>query len=423
MIQRLRPGLAFLVGGVGVAAAVWGIACSSDSGNTVPETDGGSGSSTGSGGGSTTGSGGGSSTGTGTGSSAGTTTGSSTGTGTGSTTGSSTGASTGAATGSMSGSSTGTGMSPDGGCQQLTKGTVAVKVSIPVGWPSSLAGQAGEGSINIWFLTTLMLPAGSTMYTGVTKSCGTTLPDLLLSAAGNIAVGDGNVMGKVQLAILAKTFDAITRTFPTAGTQTGWNPGDMITETKFLGGLGLAATSKYLTDDTSAWPPDCAAQSTTCNTTGSFTAADLVDDDMNAAMHLGITVTPTPNANSNGYYLPPTAVGLGGSAPSSDLIYIALRQEIALSGTRMTSCTDGSGSATITLFDNHVVGCHVSGGGDCTSTQAQFLDTNRTKYTTKGSETAANPKPISASNPAMGTFTLKQIPDTSTCADARTMIP
>ncbi|HLK38956.1 MAG TPA: hypothetical protein VKU41_19480 [Polyangiaceae bacterium] len=408
-----------------MAAAVSGIACSS-SGNTVAD-DGGSGSSTGSGGGSTTGSGTtGSSTGSGT-------TGSSTGSGT---TGSSTGSSTsGSTTGSSTGASTGStgpvdsgGPQPtsDGGCPTQTMGVVAVKVTIPVGWPSSTAGNSGEGDIYIWFLTTLNLPMGSTMYMGSTRSCGTTLPDLTLNTAGSLAVGAGSVMNpKIQLAILPATFDAITRTFMTNGTQSGWGPGDTITETKTLGGLGLAPGSKYMMEAT-AWPPDCAMSASSCNSTGSFAASDLQDDD--GDMQPGITVTPN---STSPYFLPPTALSLGGQAlkqPAADKVYIALRQEIALSGMRTTDCQQGSGTATITLFDNHVVGCHATASssapaGNCTSAQASFLDANRTKYTVKGTEMASSPSAISPSNPVMGTFTLKQISNTATCADARAALP
>jgi hypothetical protein len=128
--------------------------------------------------------------------------------------------------------------------------------------------------------------------------------------------------------------------------------------------------------------------------------------DQDSDMNPGITATPL---SGNGYVLPPTAVGFGGLAPSADQVYIASRTTISLSGQWM-SCTDQSGNAMVTQFDNHVVGCHIKGGMTCTTgmanTQADFLDQNRTIYA-----------------PGAATFVGKSLPDTATCNDVISALP
>jgi hypothetical protein len=107
------------------------------------------------------------------------------------------------------------------------------------------------------------------------------------------------------------------------------------------------------------------------------------------------------------YTYPP--VNALGSAVA-DRVDVVSRNEMALNGT-WKSCTDLAGTADVKLFDNHVVGCHVSGGSECTtgSTQSQagFLDSNRTIY-------------------AVGngvTFAGKALSSTATCADVLTALP
>jgi hypothetical protein len=86
----------------------------------------------------------------------------------------------------------------------------------------------------------------------------------------------------------------------------------------------------------------------------------------------------------------------------------------------LSTCSQGAGTASITLYDNHVVGCHISGGAACTSAQVQFLDQNRQDFTD------ANNYAFSASSPAkngsVGVYRFAQ-GLTPTCADVRSMLP
>jgi hypothetical protein len=115
----------------------------------------------------------------------------------------------------------------------------------------------------------------------------------------------------------------------------------------------------------------------------------------------------TGNAKTGGGYVyPPTAIGLGGLAPAADKVYIASRTVLQLNG-KTTTCEDQSGTAVAKFFDNHVIGCHVFNGADCTADQIKFVDDSRTVYVPT----------------APGTFVAKKVADTATCADVRTALP
>jgi hypothetical protein len=406
--------------GLAMSLVVGGaLRCSSSSGGNVVQ-QGGSGSS-----GNTSGSGGSGSSGTGTSGS------STTGTGTSgsSTTGTGTsGSSTSGDVGGGGGTDAGLvldGGAEGGGCSSPQK--IATKVSFSVGWPSSTAGNAGTDTINIWLLATL---TGDGTLSGTAQSCGLKLPDLVLNSLGMTATGGGT---KIQIQILNSTWDKITRTFAVTGTQTGFTVGSTQTTNPSVALLGLKDTGTYAMDST-AWPPTCTTTgqcassplvtctSGTCTGAhgGSFVGADLTDDDGDGKP--GITANP---ASTNGYVLPPTAALF---AASADQVYIVSRNEVAITGMRMTDCAHLSGTAKLTLFDNHVVGCHTAAytdglqtmhpAADCSSDEVQFLDTNRTIYGSDQMGTA-----ISKTNPVMGTATSVLLSASAKCSDARGALP
>jgi hypothetical protein len=141
-----------------------------------------------------------------------------------------------------------------------------------------------------------------------------------------------------------------------------------------------------MTNPTAAWP-------------SAYTSitADDVDKDGKA----GLTSIPK---NGGGYVYPPLSIS-GSSGAKADQVYVASRTGVDMDGT-LTSCTDQSGTTTTKYLDNHVVGCHVLGGGECTAAQTKFLDDNRTAFTVTG-----------------GTYVAKIVPDTATCADVRAALP
>jgi hypothetical protein len=283
--------------------------------------------------------------------------------------------------------------------------------------------------VSIWLLTKFNV--AGTALTGTSQSCALSLPDLALNLTGMMATGGGTKLN-IQIGPgtgidnpMNTTWDKITRTFPVSGTLAGWNTGDMQTVAPSLGLLGLTDTAmstgmnpgKYSVD-TTAWPPYCANN---CTPAGSFTMADLSDDDGDGKP--GITAYPSTDS---GYALPPTTSLF---AEVADEVYIVSRNEIAISG-KSTDCVNGkgTGTATITLFDNHVVGCHATNPmgqnfgtpGPCTSSQVSFLDLNRTIYgydMTMG-DSISKAHPVTTTN-----VSVVRLPATAKCSDVRAALP
>lgn len=291
--------------------------------------------------------------------------------------------------GGSSGSSGSGSSSGSGGCSALTNMTIGTNISMAVTWPGTTSANAGNGTVHIWLLSDFTASGNS--FSGSTRTCGTTLPGVTLTGLGSIAAGGS----KVQILLGDSVWSAPSMpTYMSTGMQTGYNPGDTFTVSPTVALIGLALPQG--TDPSSyAWP-------TSSWSFPSGTTFPDHDGDNNP----GITATPQ---TGNGYVDPPTAVGLGGSAPSADQIYVATRSDIALSG-KWNSCTDQSGTATIMHFDNHVVGCHIKGGGACTTgaanTQADFIDQNRTVYA-----------------PGSATFVAKTLAAGAKCSDVLTALP
>jgi hypothetical protein len=343
-------------------------------------------------------------------SSSGTTSGSSGGGGNGSASGVSTGGGTDASFDAMIGA--------DGGCVGTTSQTLATKITFTVGWPDNIAAVGGTGTVSIWLLSKF---TGTSTLTGTSQSCGTTLPDLTLTNLGSIGAGAGGNTAKVQIQILNSTWDKISRTFVTTGTQNGFQIGNSQDTNPAVGLIGLGQSSTYATD-TTTWPPYCATgKCIGSSTTGSFATSDVVDDDHDTFP--GITANPLNGTDS--YVYPPTNTTCGAPA---DQVYIVSRNEIAITGMK-TACGKGTGTAKITLFDNHVVGCHAAAfqcnalsakvpAAPCTDGQVQFLDQNRTIY---GYDMSAGDT-ASPSHPISGTATVVQLADSATCDDVRRAI-
>ena len=138
-----------------------------------------------------------------------------------------------------------------------------------------------------------------------------------------------------------------------------------------------------MTDPNASWP-------------FSHTAITSVDVDGDGAP--GLTALPK---SASGYVNPPVSI----TGARADRLYVANRTQIDLKGT-FTSCTEHSGEAKAKYFDNHVVGCHVAGGGDCTANQVKFEDDNRTAYTIAG-----------------GSYVAKIVADNASCSDVRNALP
>jgi hypothetical protein len=270
----------------------------------------------------------------------------------------------------------------DGGttdCPALTAFTLAVHIVLDATWDANTATQAGSGKIHLW--NRAKFTAAGTTLTGDTWSCGTVLPDFSLTTLGALAAA-GMTSGKVSIDVPDSVWDAPTiPKFPNSGMLSGWDPGSSlkIDQTVALVGLTMA-------DPLAAWPT-------------SYTGIMAVDADGDGKP--GFTAVPK---DGNGFVAPPTSISFG-LAPAADRVYLASRTVVGLAG-KTDSCTQQSGTATITSFDSHVVGCHVKNGADCTAAQTDFVDTSRTDYKV-----------------STGTFTSVQVKDDATCADVRAALP
>jgi hypothetical protein len=256
-------------------------------------------------------------------------------------------------------------------CPALSEFTLAIHVVVDVSWPDTLGAEGGSGKMHAWNLARMTVDGAA--LNGMTQPCGSDLPELTLKP---LAGG-----GKFDIEVPDAVWDS-----PSApqvagvGTLDGFDVGSTLSTevTSLLVGLTL-------TEPDGPWPQ---------------THAEITTVDADGDGKPGFTGVPK---SGSGYVLPPLIPPLIGAPPTADQVYMVSRTAMGLSGT-LTSCTEQSGTVTVTFFDNHIVGCHVTGGDDCAAADVDFLDANRTMITATG-----------------GTFTSKLVPDTTTCADARGM--
>lgn len=262
------------------------------------------------------------------------------------------GTDTGTSTGDDTGTSTGDGAAGDsttppgdtaGGCPETLTGTQAVHVMMNVTWPGTVGTAAGSGVAHVW--TKSVFKIDGMNITATNSPCGSVVPEI----TKNPIAGGGKTLPEFPPSTWTST---MMPTFMVTGTQAGFAVGSAVTmkATPVLVGLTM-------TDPNAAWPA----------------LASIKGADHDGDGKIGITSVPR---DGGGYSLPPTSLLMTSQA---DRLYIASRNTVALAGTR-DSCTSMKGTATVTHFDNHVIGCHVKGGGECTEAQYKFIDDNRTVY-------------------------------------------
>jgi hypothetical protein len=266
-----------------------------------------------------------------------------------------------------------------GSCPARTAFTLGVHIVMDATWAATTATQMGTGKIHLW--NRAKFDATGTMLKGETANCGTVLPEFALNALGSfIARGS-----KVSISVPDSVWDAPTiPKFPNGGMLSGWDPGSTLNIEHTVALVGLT-----MTDPMVAWPKSYTGLAMMGNVT--------VDADGDGKP--GFTAVPK---DGNGYITPPTDF-LG--IQTADKVYLASRTIVGLSG-KIDSCTEQSGTAAVTFFDSHVVGCHVKGAGDCTAAQTDFVDQSRTDYKV-----------------TTGVFNSKQVKDDATCADVRAALP
>lgn len=266
-------------------------------------------------------------------------------------------------------SSTGSG---SGQCQAQAQGAVANKITLRVSWPETLGVEAGEADVVIWTRATLAFDGNDV--TGEVQPCGSVVPPLQTK---QIVGGK-----KIQPLIPDAIWDSmgIPKT-AVSGTISGFEPGATIAMDPVGTGVG-AELANAVTDP---WP---------------YSWADVKTTDPDADGQPGMTATPN---TSDGFAAPP--LGLDPSGPRAEKLFLATRTVVQLEGKRDT-CTSAKGTALVSKFDNHVVGCLATGGVPCTPDQVDFVDANRVIYELKGA-----------------TYEMKQVPAGASCADVLAALP
>jgi len=252
-----------------------------------------------------------------------------------------------------------------------TKYAMATHVIMNVSWPATkFAGitvvNAGTGKVHVWTKSTF--DENGNMAAVVSKSCGSTLPPITTTAIA----GSEKLLPEIPNDVWDQSsMPQFTGTSTKNGTAVSANP-------------GIALVGLKMTDPTAAWPA-----------VGSVMGVDHDSDG-----HPGIHAVPK---TGSGYSAVPADIN---RSKRTDRLDLATRATMTLSAT-VDGCPETyAGTANVTKFDNHVIGCHIQGGSECDTTQRNFVDSNRTVYTVTSA-----------------TFSSKRIPSTATCADVRGALP
>jgi hypothetical protein len=210
-------------------------------------------------------------------------------------------------------------------------------------------------------------------------ACGSVLPDAPLSVAGALVTGGDTVLIEFPDRIWD---DLTTDPVVVTGTQSGNGVGSTL-QYSFISLLGVT-----FDDEAAPWPDS---------------GLGMNAEDVDADDKPGYSAVPLEDGA--GTVLPPTGLGVLGSAPSVDVVYLVSRQGVAMDGMR-TACDAHSGSVAVDHFDNHVVGCHIKGGSDCNEEEVDFVDQSRMIY-----------EVTSAS------YEAKQVADGASCGEVRAAVP
>jgi hypothetical protein len=249
-------------------------------------------------------------------------------------------------------------------------GLFALKLSVPTTWPSTSVLSSGSGTFALWAL--VQLSQNGTSLTGNVTPCGQTVPDFKAAA------------------FIGETYGV---TYPT----TIFDRTPMLPSATATATLGSTAPGATFTMARSAWFAGVSLSDPANDAWPSGSAIVTVDSDADGKKGVtGVYKSGSP------YSSPPTN-SLGSSRATRD--YLASRVAFSLSGT-LTSCTQASGNATVPDIDYHTVGCRLTSGSDCASSDTSYLDSNGPNYAT-----------------STGTFSLLKLASGAVCSDVRTALP
>lgn len=258
-----------------------------------------------------------------------------------------------------------------GGDTCPTEYSMATHIVINVSWDGSLATAKGEGKVHLW-TKSKMTESGSTS-TVLSRPCGSTLPPIIPSAIAKSITGTQKVLPEIPNATWeVASMPTFTGTATKSGNTVTMNPGPAL--------VGLT-----MSNPTGTWP----------------SVANIMGVDHDSDGKLGIVAIPK---TTDGFQAIP--VELATNPKRADKVYLAIRNIMTLTAT-VEGCPDSySGTANVTKFDNHVIGCHVQGGSECNTDQRDFVDSNTTVYKI-----------------GSATFTAERVDDDASCADVRAAVP
>lgn len=255
-------------------------------------------------------------------------------------------------------------------------GTYALKLSVAGSWPNDSYIQAGNGTFQFWMR--LVVTQSGTSWTGTLTECGRSIPPFSARAVAETFL----------YAYPTRLFDAdFLPAFPTRGTLGSTSPGASFALAPSAVQLGIDMALAPLARDpiAGAWPT-AASQ---------IPGANRLDMDRD-----GLPGVTAEYADSQMH--PRT----GGTLfdPRSDNPYVASRVAFSLSGV-LDSCTQASGAANFSFIDTRIYACSLD-SGECSATQANFLDQNCLNYTL-----------------GAGSYRLTKLSDGATCATVRSSLP
>jgi hypothetical protein len=255
-----------------------------------------------------------------------------------------------------------------GGCP--TDYTMATHIVMDVSWEGSAVVKGGTGKVHVWTRSSF---SGSLDASAIdSQSCGTILPSIETEA---IAGGD-LILPEIPM----DAWDSESMpVFSGVGVKEG---------TAWSSDSGATLIGLTMDNPNGAWPE----------------AVDIDQVDHDGDGKPGITAVPRVGGD---YAAPPVEFKFPVSgAKRADRLYLANRNAMTLSAT-VDGCPEShTGVANVTKFDNHVIGCHVKDGDDCTPTQAAFVDDNRTIFEVQSA-----------------VFEAKRVAEDADCADIRAALP
>lgn len=269
-------------------------------------------------------------------------------------------------------------------------GTWGSRLTIDVTWApqgfNAVILASGSGQIKQWIKGVRTQTGMST--SDATVVCGIDLPDF----KSTVVIGSETYGVRFPDSLFDGPADggaAYLPTFTVNAALGGLTPGSTYSTTTTAALLGISLAHPT----TDAWPS---------------TVSTAVDMDRDGKP--GVTID---TAQGSPYSDVPTGI----PAPFQPIVranklYVAIRQVTVVSGT-ITDCDHMAGTVSIPqisgkyAIDSHVMGCALTAGGDCSSTQASFVDNTQPVFTPSGTSDFQSARLAAGAN----------------CADVRAALP